>query len=98
MTRSRPAERPRHSVVLGGVVNLIIVGLVAVLAPELRRLDLGRRLVEDLGARPMAATSIGSNIGAAEVDPGLGVALDSAERHFEPGAEADAEPKASPKP
>ena len=59
------------SVLFGGVVTLIVVGAVAVLAPDLRRLDLGRRLVEGPGMQPLNAAVGGSNIAAAEVDPGL---------------------------
>ena len=42
------------SVILGGVVTLVVVGGVAMFAPQLRRLDLGKRLVEGPGAQPMA--------------------------------------------
>ncbi len=59
------------SVVFGGVVTLVVVGGVAVFAPALRRLDLGRRLVEGPGVKPMVAAVGGSNIAAAEVDPAL---------------------------
>lgn len=71
------------SVVLGGVVTLVVVGGVAVLAPQLRRLDLGRRLVEGPGVQPMAAVSVGSNIAAAAVDPGLEPTVDAVERMTE---------------
>ncbi len=40
------------SVVIGGVVTMAVVGLVAVFVPDLRHLDLGRRLVEGPGAQP----------------------------------------------
>ncbi len=43
------------SVIAGGLVTLGIVAVVAWLAPELRRLDLGRRMIEGPGAQPMAA-------------------------------------------
>lgn len=43
------------SVLAGGLVTLGIVAVVAWLAPELRRLDLGRRMIEGPGAQPMAA-------------------------------------------
>ena len=43
------------SVIAGGLVTLGIVAAVAVLAPELRRLDLGRRMVEGPGAQPLPA-------------------------------------------
>jgi MFS family permease len=68
------------SVIFGGVVTLVVVGAVAVFAPQLRRLDLGKRLVEGPGVQPMAAASVGSNIAAAEVDPGLEPTLDAVER------------------
>jgi len=76
------------SVVVGGFVTIAVVGIVAVLAPSLRRLDLGRRLVEGPGVQPparpparsLAAGSSGSNIAAAEIDPGLAPALDAVER------------------
>jgi len=42
------------SVIAGGLVTLGIVAVVAVLAPQLRRLDLGRRMIEGPGAQPMA--------------------------------------------
>ena len=41
------------SVIAGGLVTLGIVAVVAGLAPELRRLDLGRRMIEGPGAQPM---------------------------------------------
>jgi MFS family permease len=60
------------SVLFGGVVTLVVVGVVAVLAPQLRTLDLGRRLVEGPGAQPTAgAVADGSNIAAAGIDPAL---------------------------
>ena len=68
------------SVVAGGVLTLLVAGAVALLVPDLRQLDLGRRLVEGPGARPMAAPSVGSNIAAAEVDPGLESVLDTVDR------------------
>ena len=69
------------SVVFGGVVTLIVVSGVAVFAPQLRRLDLGRRLIEGPGAQPMATAGAGaSNIAAAEVDPGLVPAVESVDR------------------
>ena len=71
------------SVVAGGVLTLLVVGAVALLVPDLRRLDLGRRLVEGPGAQPMAAPSVGSNIAAAEVDPGLESVLDTIDRRTE---------------
>ena len=53
----------------------------AVFAPQLRRLDLGRRLVEGPGVQPLATTAAGgANIAAAEVDPGLAPAVEVAER------------------
>ena len=75
------------AVVVGGFVTIAVVGIVAVLAPDLRRLDLGRRLVEGPGvqplvrtrAQPLAAGSSGSNIAAAEIDPGLEPTLDAVE-------------------
>lgn len=73
------------SVVAGGLVTMAVVALVAVLAPQLRRLDLGRRLVEGPGAQPMAAAVAGTNIAAAEVDPGLEPALEAVERLAEEG-------------
>ena len=68
------------SVVLGGVVTLVVVGAVSVFAPQLRRLDLGRRLVEGPGVQPMVAGISGSNIAAAEVDPSLEPTLEAIER------------------
>jgi hypothetical protein len=68
------------SVIFGGAVTLVVVGLVATLAPQLRRLDLGRRLVEGPGAQPLAAAAGGSNIAAAEVDPGLEPVVETIER------------------
>ena len=41
------------SVIGGGLVTLGIVAAVAVLLPGLRRLDLGRRVVEGPGAQPL---------------------------------------------
>jgi MFS family permease len=68
------------SVVAGGLVTLGVVAAVAVFAPALRRLDLGRRLVEGPGVQPMAASSMGSNIAAAEIDPGLEPTLEAVDR------------------
>ncbi len=45
------------SVVAGGLVTLGIVAAVAWLAPELRRLDLGRRMVEGPGAQPITVAA-----------------------------------------
>ena len=45
------------SVIAGGLVTLGIVALVAWLAPELRRLDLGRRMVEGPGAQPITVAA-----------------------------------------
>ncbi len=42
------------SIIFGGLVTLGIVGVVAWRAPQLRRLDLGRRMVEGPGAQPIA--------------------------------------------
>jgi len=41
------------SVVAGGIVTIGIAAAVAVLAPQLRRLDLGRRTIEGPGAQPL---------------------------------------------
>lgn len=71
------------SVVAGGVVTLGVVAAVAVFAPALRRLDLGRRLVEGPGVQPMAASSMGSNIAAAEIDPSLEPTLGALDRMTE---------------
>jgi predicted MFS family arabinose efflux permease len=72
------------SVVLGGVVTLVVVSGVAVFAPQLRRLDLGRRLIDGPGAQPMATAAVGaSSIAAAEVDPGLEPAVKLTERRDE---------------
>ena len=68
------------SVILGGVVTLVVVGGVALLAPQLRRLDLGRRLIEGPGVQPMAVGVSGSNLAAAGVDPGLEPTLTAAEQ------------------
>ena len=43
------------AVVGGGAITLAVVGAVAWLAPGLRRLDLGERLVHGPGVRPPAA-------------------------------------------
>ena len=65
-------------VVFGGVVTLIGVSGVAVFAPQLRKLDLGRRLIEGPGVQPMATAAAGaSNIAAAEIDPALEPAVES---------------------
>ena len=72
------------SVVAGGLVTLLVVGVVAMFVPEVRRLDLGRRLLEGPGAQPMAAMVSGANFAAAEVDPGLEPALDAVERLTDP--------------
>jgi MFS family permease len=55
------------SVIAGGLVTLGIVAAVAVLAPQLRRLDLGRRLVDGPGAQPLVPLAEGTSA----VDPGL---------------------------
>jgi MFS family permease len=69
------------SVVFGGVVTLVVVSGVALFAPQLRRLDLGRRLLEGPGAQPMATAAAGSsNIAAAEVDPGLEPMVEAVDR------------------
>jgi MFS family permease len=68
------------SVVFGGVVTLIVVSSVAAFAPQLRRFDLGRRLVEGPGVQPMTMAVGGSNIAAAEVDPGVEPAVESIDR------------------
>jgi MFS family permease len=73
------------SVVAGGLVTMVVVGIVAILVPDLRRLDLGLRLVEGPGAQPMAAIVSGANIAAAEVDPALEPALDAVERQTDIG-------------
>jgi MFS family permease len=44
------------SIIAGGILTLGIVAAVAVLSPELRRLDLGRRMVEGPGAQPIPGT------------------------------------------
>jgi MFS family permease len=67
------------SVVFGGVLTLVVVGAVTALAPQLRRLDLGRRLVEGPGVQPMAVGATGSNIAAAAVDPALEPVLEAVE-------------------
>ncbi len=67
------------SVVLGGVVTLVVVGLVGALAPQLRRLDLGKRLIEGPGVQPLAVGTAGSNIAAAGVDPGLEPVVEAVE-------------------
>ncbi len=45
------------SIVGGGIVTLGIVAVVALFLPELRRLDLGRRMVEGPGATPSDAAA-----------------------------------------
>jgi MFS family permease len=67
------------SVIFGGVVTLVVVGAVAVFAPDLRRLDLGRRLLDGPGMQPHGMALGGSNIAASEVDPGLEAAVLRAE-------------------
>jgi MFS family permease len=71
------------SVLFGGILTLVVVSGVALLAPELRRLDLGRRLVEGPGVQPMAVGVSGSNLAAAGVDPGLEPTLAVAEQAAE---------------
>ena len=72
------------SVVLGGVVTLLVVSGVSIFAPQLRRLDLGRRLIEGPGVQSMAiAAAGGTNIAAAEVDPGLEPVVGMSERRDE---------------
>ena len=61
------------SVVLGGVATLVVVSGVALFAPQLRKLDLGRRLIEGPGVQPADLAAVGSNLAAAEIDPGLAV-------------------------
>jgi len=68
------------SVILGGVVTLVVVSGVAIFAPQLRKLDLGRRLIEGPGVQPMASAAGGANIAAAEVDPGLEPVTEALER------------------
>ncbi len=69
------------SVVLGGVVTLVVVSGVSIFAPQLRTLDLGRRLIEGPGVQPLATAAAGStNIAAAEVDPGLEPVVGMSER------------------
>lgn len=68
------------SIIFGGVATLVVVGAVAVFAPNLRKLDLGRRLIEGPGVQPMSAVSAGSNIAAAEIDPGLLPVVESVEQ------------------
>ena len=45
------------SIIGGGIVTLGIVAVVALFLPELRRLDLGRRMVEGPGATPSDAAA-----------------------------------------
>ncbi|MEX1295414.1 MAG: MFS transporter [Candidatus Limnocylindrales bacterium] len=72
------------SVVFGGIVTLVVVSGVTALAPQLRRLDLGRRLVEGPGAQPMAtAAADASNIAATGVDPALEPVVKSVDRELE---------------
>jgi MFS family permease len=54
------------SVVVGGLVTLGIVAAVTWLAPQLRRLDLGRRAIEGPGAQPFAVSSAETTSEAAE--------------------------------
>jgi MFS family permease len=77
------------SVILGGVVTLVVVGAVSVLVPQLRRLDLGQRLVDGPGVQPMAAPSLGSNLAAASVASDLKPSLDTAEQPDEHQATSD---------
>jgi MFS family permease len=59
------------SVVGGGIVTLAIVAIVTLALPELRRLDLARRLVEGPGAQPMATAgelAAMTEVEAAEVE------------------------------
>jgi MFS family permease len=55
------------SVVAGGLVTLGIVAAVALLVPQLRGLDLGRRLIEGPGAQPLTPLTQGTSA----VDPDL---------------------------
>jgi MFS family permease len=72
------------SVVLGGIATLVVVTGVATLAPQLRKLDLGRRLVDGPGAQPMAVAGAGTaNIAAAGIDPGLEPVVELAESRDE---------------
>jgi MFS family permease len=57
------------SVVAGGLVTLGIVAAVAVLAPQLRHLDLGRRLVEGPGAQPIRVLPESGAAAEAELTP-----------------------------
>jgi MFS family permease len=67
------------SVVAGGILTIGIAGAVAVLAPQLRRLDLGRRMIEGPGAQPIPVLGEGGAaveaelmpLGEAAVAPGL---------------------------
>jgi MFS family permease len=59
------------SVIVGGFLSIGVVVVVGVLAPQLRRLDLGRRLVEGPGAQMLPDPSVESfslDEEAAEVD------------------------------
>jgi MFS family permease len=56
------------SVVAGGLVTLVVVAAVAVLVPDLRRLDLGRRLLEGPGAGGASAPLIDVTDESAEVE------------------------------
>jgi len=53
------------SIVGGGIVTLGIVAVVALFLPNLRRLDLGRRMVEGPGATPSDVAAAGGTPGAA---------------------------------
>jgi MFS family permease len=55
------------SVVGGGLLTLGVVGAVALLLPELRRLDLGRRMIEGPGAQP-SMPLVTPAMGAEEVE------------------------------
>ena len=81
------------SVVAGGFVTLAIVGAVAVLVPDLRRLDLGRRLIEGPGAGSAPGPVMGVEDEAAEVERLSGAAWGTPSG-LAPGA-ADRSPEAT---
>jgi MFS family permease len=57
------------SVVVGGLLTLGIVAGVALAAPQLRRLDLGRRMIEGPGAQPLSILPEGGAATEAELVP-----------------------------
>jgi len=58
------------SVLAGGILTLGIVAAVAVLVPELRRLDLGRRMIDGPGAQPVPPSTRVAEAARSSLGPG----------------------------